>query len=84
MLFRGLEVTSGGQRIHDYDTQVKKRIKKGMNPEDFAGYLMIHQYGTCPHGGLGLGLERLTARLLGENNVRETCLFPRDQHRIEP
>ena len=45
LLFRGLEVTTGGQRIHDYDTQVKKLIKKGMNPEDFAGYLMIHQYG---------------------------------------
>ena len=84
LLFRGLEVTTGGQRIHDYDTQVAKLIKKGMNPEDFAGYLMIHKYGTCPHGGLGLGLERLTARLLGENNVRETCLFPRDQQRIEP
>ena len=84
LLFRGLEVTTGGQRIHDYDTQVAKLIKNGMNPEDFAGYLMIHKYGTCPHGGLGLGLERLTARLLGENNVRETCLFPRDQQRIEP
>lgn len=84
LLFRGLEVTTGGQRIHDYDTQVAKMLKKGMNPEDFAGYLMIHKYGTCPHGGLGLGLERLTARLLGENNVRETCLFPRDQQKIEP
>lgn len=84
LLFRGLEVTTGGQRIHDYDTQVAKMLKKGMNPADFAGYLMIHKYGTCPHGGLGLGLERLTARLLGENNVRETCLFPRDQQRIEP
>lgn len=84
LLFRGLEVTTGGQRIHDYDTQVAKMLKKGMNPENFAGYLMIHKYGTCPHGGLGLGLERLTARLLGENNVRETCLFPRDQQRIEP
>lgn len=84
LLFRGLEVTTGGQRIHDYDTQVAKMLKKGMNPEDFAGYLMIHKYGTCPHGGLGLGLERLMARLLGENNVRETCLFPRDQQRIEP
>ena len=84
LLFRGLEVTTGGQRIHDYNTQVAKMLKKGMNPEDFAGYLMIHKYGTCPHGGLGFGLERLTARLLGENNVRETCLFPRDQQRIEP
>ena len=77
-------MTTGGQRIHDYDTQVAKMLKKGMNPADFAGYLMIHKYGTCPHGGLGLGLERLTARLLGEKNVRETCLFPRDQQRIEP
>lgn len=84
LLFRGLEVTTGGQRISDYGEQVNKLLRKGMNPEDFAGYLMIHKYGTCPHGGLGLGLERLTARLLGEDNVREACMFPRDQQRIEP
>ncbi|MDD7174472.1 MAG: aspartate--tRNA(Asn) ligase [Clostridiales bacterium] len=84
LLFRGLEVTTGGQRIHDYGEQVNKLIRKGMDPEDFAGYLMIHKYGTCPHGGLGLGLERLTSKLVGENNVREACLFPRDQQRIEP
>lgn len=84
LLFRGLEVTTGGQRIHDYQTQVEKMRKKGLDPADFEGYLMIHKYGTCPHGGLGLGLERFTAKLLGENNVREACLFPRDQQRIEP
>ena len=84
LLFRGLEVTTGGQRIHDYGEQVNKLIRKGMDPEDFAGYLMIHKYGTGPHGGLGLGLERLTSKLVGENNVREACLFPRDQQRIEP
>ena len=84
LLFRGLEVTTGGQRIHDYAEQVEKLRRKGMDPEDFAGYLMIHKYGTCPHGGLGLGLERLTSRLVGESNVREACLFPRDQQRIEP
>ena len=84
LLFRELEVTTGGQRIHDYGEQVNKLIRKGMNPEDFAGYLMIHKYGTGPHGGLGLGLERLTSKLVGENNVREACLFPRDQQRIEP
>ncbi len=84
LLFRGLEVTTGGQRIHDYQTQVEKMRKKGLDPADFEGYLMIHKYGTCPHGGLGLGLERLTARLLGENNVREACMFPRDQQRMEP
>ena len=84
LLFRGLEVTTGGQRIHDYAQQVEKLRRKGMDPEDFAGYLMIHKYGTCPNGGLGLGLERLTSKLVGENNVREACLFPRDQQRIEP
>lgn len=84
LLFRGLEVTTGGQRIHDYQAQVEKMRKKGLDPADFEGYLMIHKYGTCPHGGLGLGLERLTARLLGENNVREACMFPRDQQRMEP
>lgn len=84
LLFRGLEVTTGGQRINDYAEQVEKLRRKGMDPEDFAGYLMIHKYGTCPHGGLGLGLERLTSRLVGESNVREACLFPRDQQRIEP
>lgn len=84
LLFRGLEVTTGGQRIHDYGEQVQKLLRKGMSPEDFEGYLMIHKYGTCPHGGLGLGLERLTSRLIGEVNVREACLFPRDQQRIEP
>lgn len=84
LLFRGMEVTTGGQRIHDYAAQVEKLRKKGMDPADFAGYLMIHQYGTCPHGGLGIGLERFTARLLGLTNVREACLFPRDQQRIEP
>ncbi len=84
LLFRGMEVTTGGQRIHDYAAQVEKMVKKGLDPADFAGYLMIHKTGTCPHGGLGLGLERFTARLLGLGNVREACLFPRDQQRIEP
>lgn len=84
LLLRGMEITTGGQRIHDYQTQVEKLRKKGMDPADFEGYLMIHKYGTCPHGGLGIGLERLTAKLLGLPNVREACLFPRDQQRIEP
>lgn len=84
LLFRGLEVTTGGQRIHDYGEQVEKMKRKGLDPADFEGYLMIHKAGTCPHGGLGLGLERFTARLLGLGNVREACMFPRDQQRIEP
>lgn len=60
LLFRGMEVTTGGQRIHDYATQVEKMKFKGMDPEEFESYLMIHKHGMPPHGGLGIGLERLT------------------------
>ncbi|WP_313076344.1 aspartate--tRNA(Asn) ligase [Lacrimispora sp.] len=84
LLFRGLEITTGGQRIHDYETILKKMEVRGMNPEDISSYLMIFQYGMPPHGGLGIGLERLTMRLLDEANVRETTLFPRDVTRLEP
>lgn len=84
LLFKGLEVTTGGQRIHDYGEILKKMEKRGMDPEDIASYLMIFKYGMPPHGGLGIGLERLTMRLLDEQNVRETALFPRDVTRLEP
>ena len=84
LLFRGLEITSGGQRIHDYNEQVAKMQKLGMNPEEFATYLMLHKYGAPPHGGLGLGLERLTMHLLGAKNVREATMFPRDINRVSP
>ncbi len=84
LLFKGMEITTGGQRIHDYEMQVAKMIDRGMNPEDFTNFLMIHKHGMPPHGGLGIGLERLTMRLLDEQNVRETTLFPRDVSRLEP
>ena len=84
LLFRGLEITSGGQRIHDYNAQVEKMLKCGMNPELFETYLMLHKYGAPPHGGLGLGLERLTMHLLGFKNVREATMFPRDLNRVSP
>lgn len=84
LLFKGLEITTGGQRIHDYQMILEKMEKRGMNPEDIKDYLMIFQYGMPPHGGLGIGLERLTMRLLDEQNVRETALFPRDVTRLEP
>lgn len=84
LLFRGLEVTTGGQRIHDYHEILKKMEKRGMNPADIESYLMIFKYGMPPHGGLGIGLERLTMRLLDEQNVREASLFPRDVTRLEP
>ncbi len=84
LLFRGMEITTGGQRIHDYDTQVKKMLARGMDPEEFESYLMIHRHGMPPHGGLGIGLERFTARLCGLENIRSACLFPRDLSRLEP
>ena len=84
LLFRGLEVTTGGQRIHDYQEILAKMEKRGMDPEDIASYLMIFKYGMPPHGGLGIGLERLTMRLLDEQNVREAAMFPRDVTRLEP
>lgn len=84
LLFKGLEVTTGGQRIHDYHEIVRKMESRGMDPADIESYLMIFKYGMPPHGGLGIGLERLTMRLLDESNVRETSLFPRDVTRLEP
>ena len=84
LLLGGLEITTGGQRIHSYEEQVKKMKDRGMDPAEFEDYLMIHKYGMPPHGGLGIGLERLTMKLLGEGNVRETAMFPRDVTRLEP
>ncbi|WP_058485620.1 aspartate--tRNA(Asn) ligase [Defluviitalea phaphyphila] len=84
LLFRGMEITTGGQRIHDYDTLLKKIEARGMTTEGMEHYLMIFKYGMPPHGGLGIGLERLTMKLLDEQNVRETTLFPRDLSRLEP
>lgn len=84
LLFKGMEVTTGGQRIHSYEEQVDKMVKRGMDPEEFTNYLMIFKHGMPPHGGLGIGLERLTMKLLDEQNVRETTLFPRDVSRLEP
>ncbi len=84
LLFRGLEITTGGQRIHDHTEQVEKMKAHDINPEDFSDYLQIHACGMPPHGGLGLGLERLTQQLLSLKNIRHTSLFPRDVKRMSP
>lgn len=84
LLFRGMEITTGGQRIHDYNMLVEKMTARGMTEEGMEHYLMCFKHGMPPHGGLGLGLERLTMKILGEENVRETTLFPRDLSRLEP
>lgn len=84
LLFGGLEVTTGGQRIHDLDVLEEKIAARGMTDEGMEQYLMVFKHGMPPHGGLGIGLERMTMKLLGEENVRETTLFPRDLNRLEP
>ena len=84
LLFRGLEITTGGQRIHSYQEQIQKMNKREMDIEQFESYLMMHKYGMPPHGGLGLGLERFTSRLLEQDNVRFSTLFPRDINRLIP
>ena len=84
LLFRGMEITTGGQRIHIYADQIAKMESRGMDPADFASYLMIHEYGMPPHGGLGIGLERLLMMLTAETNVRQATLFPRDMARLDP
>lgn len=84
LLFRGTEITTGGQRIHDYQMQIEKMASKNLNPEDFQSFLIIHKCGMPPHGGLGIGLERICMRLFNDANVRHSTLFPRDINRLEP
>lgn len=84
LLFRGLEITTGGQRIHDYNEQVAKLARYNMTQEELGPYLDIHKYGMPPHGGLGIGLERLVMKLLGLENIREASMFPRDMHHLNP
>ena len=84
LLFKGMEITTGGQRIHEYQMLMEKIAAKGMSAEGLEQYLDTFKHGMPPHGGLGIGLERLTMKLLDEENVRETTLFPRDLSRLEP
>jgi nondiscriminating aspartyl-tRNA synthetase len=84
LLFRGLEIVTGGQRLHLYDDYVKAIRAMGEPVEAYEGYLDAFRYGMPPHGGWAIGLERLVARLLGIANVREVTAFPRDLHRIRP
>jgi nondiscriminating aspartyl-tRNA synthetase len=83
LLFRGVEITTGGQRVHDLQTLKEKIIAKGLKPESFSFYLQAFKYGIPPHGGWGMGLERLTAKFCGVKNVKEATLFPRDINRID-
>ena len=84
LLFRGLEITTGGQRIHDYSMQLEKLKRYNVEPEELGAYIDIFKYGMPPHGGLGIGLERLVMKLLGLENIRQASLFPRDLHHLDP
>ncbi|MEO0116025.1 MAG: aspartate--tRNA(Asn) ligase [candidate division WOR-3 bacterium] len=84
LLYRGVEVTTGSQRIHEAKVLRENMVAFGLRPEDFGFYLMIFDYGMPPHGGLAIGLERLTVGLLGLRNIREASLFPRDRKRLIP
>ena len=84
LLFRGLEITTGGQRIHDYRMLVDAFESRGLVPSEFDYYIDTFAYGMPPHGGLAIGLERITQQILGLLNVREASIFPRDRGRIVP
>ena len=84
LLFRGVEVTTGGQRIHDYQQLVESIRSRGLNPDDYEGYLEAFKHGMCPHGGMGMGIERLLMQMLGLGTIKEACLFPRDRYRLTP
>ena len=84
LLFRGLELLTGGQRLHRYADYVAALEARGESPEAYAGYLQAFRHGMPPHGGFAFGLERWVAQLVGAENIRQVTLFPRDLHRLSP
>ncbi|MEU8271786.1 aspartate--tRNA(Asn) ligase [Sphaerisporangium sp. NPDC049002] len=84
LLFRGLELVTGGQRLHRHADYLAALSARGEDPNAYEGYLAAFAHGMPPHGGFAIGLERWTSRLTGAANVRQTTLFPRDLHRLSP
>ncbi|MGC4108112.1 MAG: aspartate--tRNA(Asn) ligase [Thermomicrobiales bacterium] len=84
LLFRGQEIMTGGQRLHEYPDYLTALTDRGLDAEPFAGYLEAFRHGMPPHGGFALGVERMIALLVGTPNVREVTLFPRDMQRLTP
>jgi len=84
LIFRGLELVTGGQRLHRHADYLAALAERGQDPAAYAGYLQVFEHGMPPHGGFAIGLERWTARLTGAANVRQVTLFPRDLHRLSP
>jgi len=83
-LYKGMEISSGAQRIHKPDMLVEAIRSRGLNPENFDFYINAFRRGAPPHAGWSIGLERLTMQLTDRRNIRECSLFPRDRTRIEP
>jgi nondiscriminating aspartyl-tRNA synthetase len=84
LIFRGLELVTGGQRLHRYDDYVRALAARGEELGPYEGYLDTFRYGMPPHGGFAIGLERWVGRLVEADNIRQVTLFPRDLHRLAP
>jgi nondiscriminating aspartyl-tRNA synthetase len=84
LIFRGLELVTGGQRLHLHEDYLAALGQRGIDPESMESYLQAFKYGMPPHGGFAIGLERMVARLAGAANIREVTLFPRDRQRLTP
>ncbi|MFI6995942.1 aspartate--tRNA(Asn) ligase [Nocardia sp. NPDC050175] len=84
LLFRGLELVTGGQRLHNHADYLAALAARGENPADYAPYLEAMRHGMPPHGGFAIGLERWVTRLIEADNIRHATLFPRDIHRLRP
>ena len=83
-IYKGLEISSGGQRVHLSKLLEKMLKSKGLNPKNFKEYVNSFEFGAPPHAGWSIGLERLTQLIVGEKNIREAVLFPRDRDRLSP
>ncbi len=84
LLFEGVEITTGGQRLHRRAELTDALVQRGIDPLSFEDHLRMFELGMPPHGGLAIGLERLTCQILGLSNVRQATLYPRDRYRISP
>jgi aspartyl-tRNA synthetase len=84
LIYRGLELASGGQREHDLDRLMAAIEEEGINKEDISFYLESFKFGMPPHGGYGLGIDRLVKQVAELDNVKEGILFPRDPERLTP
>jgi len=84
LLYDGLEITTGGQRLHRREDLERSLTSRGISPSSFESHLKMFEIGMPPHGGLAIGLERLTAQVLHLSNVRDATLYPRDRYRLTP